>query len=71
MGFFDLDGVRLMLAKPSGEHDHPGATLSFRVDDIESIHETVAAGGVSFDQGAQHDCRHGRVRTVDGAPQVQ
>jgi predicted enzyme related to lactoylglutathione lyase len=51
MGFFDLDGVRLMLAKPSGEHDHPGATLSFRVDDIESTHETLVARGVSFDKG--------------------
>ena len=51
MGFFDLEGVRLMLAKPSGEHDHPGSILYFRVDDIESTHETLVVRGVSFDQG--------------------
>ena len=50
MAFFDLAGVRLMLARPeSVEHDHPGSVLYFDVPDIASAHAELADRGVSFD----------------------
>ncbi len=50
MAFFDLDGVRLMLATPEApEHDHPGSILYFRVPDIRKAHAALAEQGVSFD----------------------
>ena len=50
MAFFDLDGVRLMLATPEApEHDHPGSILYFRVADIRKAWATLAERGVAFD----------------------
>lgn len=50
MAFFDLDGVRLMLAEPEDDaHDHPGSILYFDVADIEVAHATLEARGVTFD----------------------
>lgn len=49
MAFFDVDGVRLMLAIPEGAHDHPGSILYFKVDDIAVAHEELTAQGVDFD----------------------
>lgn len=50
MAFFDLDGVRLMLATPEGVPDgHGTSILYFRVDGIESAHDTLKERGVAFD----------------------
>ena len=34
LSFFDCGGIRLMVAKPEAEFDHPGSVLYFKVDDI-------------------------------------
>ena len=36
LGFFDLDGVRLMLAEPEGEGGSGGSVLYFRVPDVRA-----------------------------------
>jgi len=54
MAFFDLSGIRLMLAAPERpEFDHPGSVLYFRVDDISDAHRELAARGVAF-EGEPH-----------------
>lgn len=54
MAFFDLGGVRLMLATAeSPEHDHAGSVLYFLVEDIERAHAALADRGVAF-LGAPH-----------------
>ncbi len=45
LGFFDFDGVRLLLEKGA-----PKATIYFKVDDIDSAYEALQAKGVIFDQ---------------------
>ena len=61
LGFFDLDGVRLMLAVPEGEGGGGGSVLYFRVPDLRSAHATLLARGVAF-EGNPHvvhrDDRH-------------
>lgn len=53
LAFFNLDGVRLMLAEPENpaETDKIGknSTLYFKVDDIHSAYDTLAARGVTMD----------------------
>jgi len=50
MAFFDLDGVRLMVATPeTPEYDHPGSILYFKVPDIQEAQATLAKRGVAFD----------------------
>jgi methylmalonyl-CoA/ethylmalonyl-CoA epimerase len=50
MAFFDLDGLRLMVATPeTPEYDHPGSILYFRVADIGEAHSVLAGRGVVFD----------------------
>jgi methylmalonyl-CoA/ethylmalonyl-CoA epimerase len=54
MAFFDLDGIRLMLATPENPaYDHPGSILYFRVADIGSAHGALSARGVAFDTRPQ------------------
>ena len=49
MAFFDASGVRLMLSLPeTGEFDHPGSVLYFRVDDIDASHAALSERGVNF-----------------------
>jgi methylmalonyl-CoA/ethylmalonyl-CoA epimerase len=50
MAFFDLDGVRLMLASPEGSNtEQAGSILYFRVDDLTAAHADLSARGVRFD----------------------
>lgn len=51
LGFFDLDGVRLMLAEPEvGSEDGRGVSvLYFRVPDVPAAHATLLARGVTFE----------------------
>jgi predicted enzyme related to lactoylglutathione lyase len=48
LAFFDCGGVRLMLSTPEPGFDHPGSVIYFGVEDIEQVHETLAARGVTF-----------------------
>ena len=49
LAFFQCGSVRLMLSPPENpEQDHPGSFLYFRVQDIESVHRTLAGKGVKF-----------------------
>jgi predicted enzyme related to lactoylglutathione lyase len=54
MAFFDLSGLRLMLASPENPaYDHPGSILYFRVADIREAHAALSGRGVAFDTGPQ------------------
>jgi catechol 2,3-dioxygenase-like lactoylglutathione lyase family enzyme len=61
LGFFDLDGVRLMLAVPEGSGGEGGSVLYFRVPDVPAAHTALLARGVTF-EGDPHvvhrDDRH-------------
>lgn len=48
MAFFQAGDVRLMLAVPEPEYDHPGSILYFDVPDIAAAHAELAGRGVSF-----------------------
>lgn len=49
MAFFDLGGVRVMLALPEKpEFDHPSSILYFGVGDIRAAHAQLVARGVKF-----------------------
>jgi methylmalonyl-CoA/ethylmalonyl-CoA epimerase len=51
MAFFDLAGVRLMLAVPDhGQPVHPSSILYFKVDDIRAAHATLESRGVVFER---------------------
>jgi methylmalonyl-CoA/ethylmalonyl-CoA epimerase len=50
MAFFDLAGVRLMLALPEEPGLHPAASiLYFKVADIHAAHEALAGRGGAFE----------------------
>ena len=50
MAFFDLSGLRLMVATPeTPAYDHPGSILYFKVPDIREAHATLSGRGVAFD----------------------
>jgi predicted enzyme related to lactoylglutathione lyase len=48
LAFFNCGGVRLMLSTPEPAFDHPGSVLYFAVEDIRSVHQTLASRGVAF-----------------------
>jgi methylmalonyl-CoA/ethylmalonyl-CoA epimerase len=49
MAFFDCGGIRLMVALPEKpEFDHPGSIIYYKVDDIQTTHDTFAGRGVQF-----------------------
>lgn len=51
LGFFDCDGVRLMLDAPAAEQAGRGSVIYYKVDDIQAAHDTLAERGVTFVQG--------------------
>jgi predicted enzyme related to lactoylglutathione lyase len=51
MGFFDCDGIKLMLALPEKpEFDHPSSIIYFNVDNIQEAHQTLVERGVHFEE---------------------
>lgn len=49
MGFFDCDGIRLMLAESeSPDSHHPSSIIYYGVDDIQSTHDKLIQAGVEF-----------------------
>ena len=48
LAFFDCGGVRLMLSPPEPEFDHQGSIVYFAVDDIQTTHAALVAGGATF-----------------------
>ena len=54
MGFFDCDGIRLLLALPEGEGtDHPSSILYFKVGDIGRSTEALRGRGVTITSEAE------------------
>ena len=49
MGFFDVDGVRLMLVEPEGRAFGGESAIYYRVDDIGQAVKTLEGRGVTFD----------------------
>lgn len=49
MGFFNCDGIRVMLAESeSPEFDHPASIIYYGVDDIHQTFQSLEAAGVVF-----------------------
>ena len=49
MGFFNCDGIRLMLSEvASTEFNYPASIIYYGVDDIQATFETLSQGGVVF-----------------------
>ncbi|MEI8383560.1 MAG: VOC family protein [Planctomycetota bacterium] len=49
MGFFNCDGIRLMLAESeSPEFDHPASIVYYGVDDIQQTYDDLSKSGVVF-----------------------
>lgn len=49
MGFFECNGLRLMLTLPENEaFAHPSSVIYFQVDDIKKSHEEMHQKGVEF-----------------------
>jgi methylmalonyl-CoA/ethylmalonyl-CoA epimerase len=48
--FFRIGDLRLMVAVPEGEFDHPASILYYGVDDITLAHERLSARGVVFER---------------------
>jgi methylmalonyl-CoA/ethylmalonyl-CoA epimerase len=60
LAFFDLDGVRLMIAEPEAEQVLTGnSTLYFKVDDIQTAYETLRGRGIPFDDSPHLIARMG------------
>ena len=50
LAFFDCEGIRLMLSLPEkGEASQPSLIIYFKVDDIQSAYQTLAARDVRFE----------------------
>lgn len=49
LGFFDVDGVRLMLVEPEGRAFGGESAIYYRVDDIGQAVKTLEGRGVTFD----------------------
>jgi catechol 2,3-dioxygenase-like lactoylglutathione lyase family enzyme len=49
MGFFDVDGVRLMLVEQEGRAFGGVSAIYYRVDDIGQAVKTLESRGVTFD----------------------
>jgi methylmalonyl-CoA/ethylmalonyl-CoA epimerase len=50
LGFFDCDGVRLMLATPEKPGESYSSIVYFKVPDIHRAHAALAARGVAFER---------------------
>ena len=50
LGFFDCDGVRLMLTTPEKPGEPYSSIVYFKVPDIRQTHAALAARGVEFER---------------------
>ncbi|MDB5347133.1 MAG: methylmalonyl-CoA epimerase [Schlesneria sp.] len=49
MGFFNCDGIRLMLSEvESADFNYPASIIYYGVEDIHATYETLSQGGVVF-----------------------
>ena len=53
MGFFDCDGIRLMLSGSEKPDEHYGSVIYFKVPDIQQAHGVLSERGAVF-EGAPH-----------------
>jgi methylmalonyl-CoA/ethylmalonyl-CoA epimerase len=49
MGFFDCDGVRLMISGSEKPDEHYGSVIYFKVPDIQQAYATLYERGVPFE----------------------
>lgn len=50
LAFFEVSGVRLMLAEPETPSEtHASSVLYFRVSDVQAAHDALKAEGVQFE----------------------
>ncbi len=49
MGFFDCDGVRLMISGSEKPDEHYGSVIYFKVPDIQQAYATLSERGVPFE----------------------
>lgn len=49
LGFFDLDGVRLMLDAPARAQAGNGSIIYYRVPDLQGAFDTLSSRGVRFE----------------------
>ncbi|MDB4917365.1 MAG: glyoxalase [Gemmatimonadetes bacterium] len=76
LAFFDIGGVRLMIAPPEGDFKPGrGTVLYLKVADIDAAHEAMSARGVSFPKPPaflaampDHDLWLAEFRDPDGNP---
>lgn len=73
MGFFDCNGVRLMLTVSEKAREQYSSIIYFKVPDIQKAHAALSGGGVAFDQGPHllarmpdHDLWMAFFRDLDG-----
>jgi methylmalonyl-CoA/ethylmalonyl-CoA epimerase len=51
LGFFDCNGVRLLLDEPAKrQSENRSSIIYYKVDDIQSAFETLSARGIVFEQ---------------------
>ncbi len=53
MGFFDCDGIRLMISGSEKPDEHYGSVIYFKVANIQQTHASLVERGVVF-EGAPH-----------------
>jgi catechol 2,3-dioxygenase-like lactoylglutathione lyase family enzyme len=53
MGFFDCDGIRLMISGSEKPDEHYGSVIYFKVTNIQQTHANLSGRGVVF-EGAPH-----------------
>ena len=58
LAFFDVDGVRVLLAQPEDGVWKPSSVLYFRVPDIMAAHEALLARDVTFESDPHLIHRH-------------
>jgi len=73
LAFFRCGEVRLMLAVPEPEFDHPASVLYYLVDDLSATHAALAAQGVEVvhaprlvHRAADHELWIGFIRDSEG-----
>lgn len=60
MGFFNCDGIRLMLAEAEfPQFDHPASVIYYGVSNIQDVFDTLTKAGVVFTSAPR------RIATVD------
>lgn len=67
LGFFECNGVRLLLDQPAGATaEQRSSIIYFKVADIQAAHAALTARGGRLPASAAPGRAHARLRAVDG-----